>query len=172
VAWSNVAGETGYRLERSLEGITWTVVTTTGADVTAYSNSGLLPATTYHYRVVAFNSGGDSPSSAVASATTPGDADTTPPSAPGGLKATVAKGKVNLSWSGSTDTGGSGLAGYHVWRSTGGPSSTFTVIATIGSTSYSDTAITGNVDYWYYVTAVDGAGNQSQPSNIVAVKSR
>jgi fibronectin type 3 domain-containing protein len=170
LVWSDVAGETGYRVERSTGGGSWAAIATTAANVTSYSNTGLAPATTYSYRVVATNSAGDSPPSPSASATTQTVADTTSPTAPAGLKAASAKGKVNLSWSASTDTGGSGLAGYRVWRGTGGASGSFTVIGTTAGTSYSDTAVTGNVSYWYRVTAYDVAGNQSAPSNVVSAQ--
>jgi chitodextrinase len=43
-------------------------------------------------------------------------------------------------------------------------------IRTIAGTSYSDTGVTRGVTYWYRVTAADGAGNQSEPSNTVSAK--
>ncbi len=119
--------------------------------------------------MVATNSAGGSPPSPVANATTL-DNDTIPPTVPKGLKAVSAKGKVNLSWTGSTDTGGSGLAGYRVWRSTTGVTGAFTAIGTPGGASYTDSNVTGNTDYWYRVTALDAAGNQSQPSNVVSAR--
>ncbi len=71
LSWADGASETGYRIERSTEdSIGWTVIGTTGTDVTAYTDSALLPETTYLYRVVATNAGGDSPPSAVVSVTT------------------------------------------------------------------------------------------------------
>jgi fibronectin type 3 domain-containing protein/lysophospholipase L1-like esterase len=166
VAWSAVTNATGYRVERSTDGTTWGAVTTTSSGVTTYSNTGLQPATTYSYRVIATNAGGDSPPSLVASATTHALADTVAPTAPTLLKAASPKGKINLSWTGSTDAGGSGLAGYKVWRSTSA-SGVFATIATItaASTSYTDAAVTANLTYWYRLTAFDGAGNESQPSN-------
>jgi fibronectin type 3 domain-containing protein/lysophospholipase L1-like esterase len=169
LAWSNVVGETGYRVERSTGGGSWVAVAIRSADVTSYSDTGLTPATAYSYRVVATNSAGGSPPSPVASATTL-DNDTIPPTVPKGLKAVSAKGKVNLSWTGSTDTGGSGLAGYRVWRSTTGVTGAFTAIGTPGGASYTDSNVTGNTDYWYRVTALDAAGNQSQPSNVVSAR--
>ena len=73
--WANVASETGYRVERSADGVSgWVVLTTTGQDVTAYTDAGLQAGTTYYYRVFATNAGGDSPSSDVVSATTTVDA--------------------------------------------------------------------------------------------------
>ena len=167
LSWSAVTDATGYRVERSTDSASWISVTTTAADMTSYSDTGLAAGTTYYYRVVATNIGGDSPPSPVATATTKPAQDLTPPSAPTGLTATSAKSKVNLSWSASTDAGGSGLAGYTVWRGTAGPSGSFTAIATSTSSTYSDTAVTRKVTYWYRVTAFDGAGNQSQPSTVV-----
>jgi len=74
--WTDVADETGYRVERSLDGTTgWVAIATTGQDVTAYVNATLSPGTTYYYRIVATNAGGDSALSNVASAST----ETVPP---------------------------------------------------------------------------------------------
>jgi hypothetical protein len=71
LTWTDVADETGYRVERSPDGTTgWTELATTGQDVTTYVNATLSPDTTYFYRVIATNDGGDSPASNVASATT------------------------------------------------------------------------------------------------------
>jgi fibronectin type 3 domain-containing protein/lysophospholipase L1-like esterase len=170
LSWSAVAEATGYRVERSTETATWNPVANTAAGETSYSDTGLAAGTTYSYRVVATNDAGDSPPSPVATATTGSPADTTAPTAPFGLKAASAKAKINLSWSGSTDAGGSGLAGYIVWRSTAGASGPFTAVATTASTSYSDTTVASKASYWYQVTAFDGAGNQSQPSNVVSAR--
>jgi hypothetical protein len=69
--WSDVDGELGYRIERSPDGASgWTETGTTGLDVTSYTDAGLAPATTYYYRVVAVTSDGESPPSAMQSATT------------------------------------------------------------------------------------------------------
>jgi titin len=69
--WTDVANETGYRVERSDGFGGWTTVATTGQDVTASSDTGLAPGTTYSYRVFATNAAGDSAPSDVVSATTP-----------------------------------------------------------------------------------------------------
>jgi hypothetical protein len=71
LSWTDVDGETGYRIERSPDGTTgWTTIATTGQDVTTYADAGLSSGTTYFYRVFATNTGGDSPPSDVSSATT------------------------------------------------------------------------------------------------------
>jgi fibronectin type 3 domain-containing protein/lysophospholipase L1-like esterase len=172
VAWTDVAGETGYRVERSPNGNSgWSQVGTTGQNVTTFQDTGLSASTTYFYRVVATNSAGDSAPSSVVSATTMASPDTQPPTAPGRLKATGAKGKVNLSWSASSDSGGSGLAGYEVWRATtaDGPFLQVTSVSS-STTSYSDGSVLSSVTYWYYVVAVDGAGNVSPRSDIVSAR--
>ena len=79
-----------------------------------------------------------------------------------------AKNRVNLSWTGSTDSGGSGLAGYEVWRSAD-PNGPFVKLAVTGpsTTTFSDGSGTPKTTYWYYVIAFDAAQNRSAPSNIV-----
>ena len=87
LSWNDVATETGYRVERSANGTSgWAQVGTTGQNVTSYADTGLSSATTYFYRVIATNAGGDSPPSAVTSATTGVQA----PAAPANLTATAA----------------------------------------------------------------------------------
>ena len=71
VSWTDVATESSYRIERSSDGIAgWEQVGTTSADITTFHNTGLSPSTTYYYRVVATNAGGDSPPSDIGTATT------------------------------------------------------------------------------------------------------
>jgi fibronectin type III domain protein len=71
LAWTDVDGETGYRIERSTDGVSdWTTIATTGQDVTAYTDAGLAAGTTYSFRVFVENEAGESPASNVASATT------------------------------------------------------------------------------------------------------
>ncbi|MEV1071167.1 CARDB domain-containing protein [Micromonospora parva] len=86
--------------------------------------------------------------------------DTTAPSVPGTLSQSTSGSTITLNWGASTDSGGSGLAGYNVYR--GG-----SLIATLGTVlSYQDTQpATATVSY--YVRARDGAGNLSGNSNTV-----
>ncbi|NUT33520.1 MAG: hypothetical protein HOV79_10640 [Hamadaea sp.] len=86
--------------------------------------------------------------------------DTTPPTVPGTLAQSTSASIITLTWGASTDTGGSGLAGYNVYRDG-------SLIATLGTVlSYQDTQpITATVSY--HVRARDGAGNLSGNSNTV-----
>lgn len=82
--------------------------------------------------------------------------DTTPPSTPANLTATVVSStQINLSWSASTDN--VGVAGYEVFRNGA-------QIAVTTQTSYSDTTVVPGVQYSYAVAATDAAGNTSSQS--------
>ena len=82
--------------------------------------------------------------------------DTAAPSIPTGLTATaISSSQINLSWTASTDN--VAVTGYQVLR--GG-----IVIATVATTSYSDTGLTAGTNYVYTVKAVDAAGNVSAAS--------
>ncbi|MEU5904944.1 CARDB domain-containing protein [Micromonospora sp. NPDC047467] len=86
--------------------------------------------------------------------------DTTAPSVPGTLSQSTSGSTITLNWGASTDSGGSGLAGYDVYRNG-------SLIATLGTVlTYQDTQpATATVSY--YVRARDGAGNLSGNSNTV-----
>src|SRR5439155_19104046 len=73
LTWAdNAINETRYRIERSQDGATFTIVAALPADSTSYTDPGLSPSTHYWYRVTAVNVAGDSPPSNVADATTTG----------------------------------------------------------------------------------------------------
>ncbi|MFD7812227.1 carbohydrate binding domain-containing protein [Streptomyces sp. NPDC059785] len=85
--------------------------------------------------------------------------DTTAPSAPAQLKATVSNTSVVLTWSAATDD--TGVTGYQITRS-GGTKGTSVISAT--STVYSDTGLEPKTTYTYTVKALDAAGNLSPAS--------
>ena len=99
---------------------------------------------------------------ALASGSTP---DTTAPSTPGTPTVSqVSANSATLSWAVSTDTGGSGLSGYDVYREQG------TTDALLGRSTSASTTLTGltpETAYEVYVRARDGAGNLSAPSATV-----
>ncbi len=109
------------------------------------------------------------PSSTTTNTVKPADTDTVAPSAPSNLEAKGARRKVVLSWSGSIDTGGSGVAGYEVWRATSA-SGPYALVASTASPSYQDVSVRKRVTYRYVVYAYDGSGNRSAASNIVFAK--
>jgi beta-glucosidase len=92
-----------------------------------------------------------------------GSADTAAPSVPGtpvasGVTATGA----TLSWTASTDTGGSGLDGYDVYRDG-------TLIASPAGNTYAVGGLTAGTRYVFTVVARDKAGNRSPASAALTV---
>lgn len=61
IAWTdNSSNETGFKIERGTDGVNFTQITTVGANVTTYRNTGLASGVRYYYRVRATNGAGDS----------------------------------------------------------------------------------------------------------------
>src|SRR6266550_2109187 len=80
-----------------------------------------------------------------------------PPSAPQNLAATGGHAQVTLTWQTPASDGGSPITNYKIYR--GGAPSTETLLTTVGAvTSYTDTAVTNGVTYYYQVSAVNNAG--------------
>ncbi|KKK91363.1 hypothetical protein LCGC14_2713720, partial [marine sediment metagenome] len=93
-----------------------------------------------------------------------GSTDNSLPTVPTALIASaVSTTLVDLSWTASTDSGGSGLAGYKIERAPdlAGSPGTFAQIDTSGTNSYTDNSASTNTKYWYKVRAYDNAGNHS-----------
>ena len=90
--------------------------------------------------------------------------DTTAPSTPTGLTAAASScSQINLSWNAATDTGGSGLKGYDVYRD-----GAFLKRVLVPATSTSDTGLAGSTVYSYAVKAIDNALNASGSSATAA----
>jgi hypothetical protein len=72
LGWQDISGdELGFRINRSLDGFSFTEIASVGAGVTSFSDINLSPDTTFFYQVLAFNNFGNSAPSNVAAATTP-----------------------------------------------------------------------------------------------------
>lgn len=169
LSWSDVSNETGYTIERSTNGTSWTQLATVGANITSYASTGLSQNTTYHYRVKASNLGGDSPYSAAASATTQGVPP--PNAAPSGLVVLSSSStQVNLRWTDNSTN----ETGFYIQRSSNGGKS-WSTIATVGSATgetyeyYNDTSVARRKTYTYRVVAYN-AGGQSAYSNTATAK--
>lgn len=74
LTWSdNSTNETGFQIDRSLDGSSWLPIWQVAADVVTWTDGGLLGETEYFYRVAAFNAVGHSGWSNTASETTLSD---------------------------------------------------------------------------------------------------
>jgi Domain of unknown function (DUF1929)/Fibronectin type III domain len=155
LSWTNTSTtQTGVKIERSPDNVTFTQIALAGATAASYSDAGLSASTTYFYRVRATNAAGDSPYSNVASATTLSPPP--PPTAPTNLAAAVASStQINLSWTNTS----SNQTGVKIERST--DNATFVQITVVGATavSYSDTGLSGSTTYFYRVRATNVSGD-------------
>ena len=71
LSWTNTSStQTGVKIERSTDNVSFTQIAVAGATAVSYPDSGLSASTTYYYQVRATNPSGDSPYSNTASATT------------------------------------------------------------------------------------------------------
>jgi hypothetical protein len=94
--------------------------------------------------------------------------DTTPPTTPGTLSASIScqgsTRNVNLGWSFSNDTN---FQAYRVYRSTDG-AATWQIVTTTSSLSSADAASKGISSTQYKVVGYDKAGNESSPTNVLS----
>jgi Fibronectin type III domain len=90
------------------------------------------------------------------------------PSAPQNLTATPATGRgVQLTWQAPASSGSSAVTQYRIYR--GDTSGSETFLATGTSTSYKDAATLRGKQYFYYVTAVNAAGEGPASNEVSSV---
>ena len=165
LAWTdNSSDETGFKIERCTGAgcSSFAQIATVGANVTSYANTGLAAATSYSYRVRAYNAGGDSTYSNTATAIT--EASTSPPAAPSSLTAqAVSSSQINLAWVDNADN----EQGFKIERCTGSKCTNFAQIATVGAgvTTYANTGLSARTTYRYRVRAYNASGDSAY-SNI------
>jgi parallel beta-helix repeat protein len=120
---------------------------------------------TYFYQVSAWNIIGEGQKSAEGSAT-----PAMVPSPPRNLTATAGAGTIALNWTLPADDGGSPITTYMLYRGTtpGGESPMWTVGNIL---SYVDVNVTGDVTYFYQITAINaiGEGTRSNEANATAM---
>lgn len=152
LSWDSVLHATLYHIEHSSDGSNWTeVAVTTGNSYTGT----LTGAGKHYYRVRAENNGVYGEYSDVVTVIIK-------PSSPAGLQASVDGKTVSLTWQAVPDA-----SSYIVQRSTDG--NTWTQIAEVSGTSYTDTNTNWNTSYYYRVLSKTSDGVTSDPSNAVQV---
>jgi chitodextrinase len=123
---------------------------------TTYSDVGLSPATSYTYAVRCTDAAGNlSTESPNALVTTLGD--TTAPSMPGSLTATVTTTSACLTWTAAIDN--VSVQGYRITREGALPALT-------SGLNFCENGLAPNTAYAYAVTAFDHAANHSQPATL------
>jgi hypothetical protein len=159
LSWTdNSANEDGFKIERKIGAAgSYSPLATVGPNVTNYndndSGSGLTEATTYYYRMTAYNAQGDSMYSSEVNATTL-------PAAPSSLSATAASSiRIDLSWTDNSN----GETGYKIERKIGA-TGTYSQVGTVGANviSYSNTGLAASTTYNYRVMAYNVTGDSAQ----------
>lgn len=160
VAWSAAtdtggSGLAGYRIYRAttLAGSYSQIGQVTTASL-VYDDSTLSGSQQRYYKVSAFDgAGNESALSSAVNATTPDQSAPTIPGAP--VAGTTTQSTISFTWAASSDTGGSGLRGYNIYRNGS------LIASNIAVASYTDTGLSAGTSYTYRVAAVDNAGNAS-----------
>ena len=156
LAWTDHStNESGFQLERSTDGVNFSVVATLGANTTSATGGAVSAQTSYYYRVRAYNSAGSSAYSNTLRVTTTSG---TLPTAPSALVTTsITSTQVSLAWTDNSTN----ESGFRLERSTDGVN--FSVIATLGTNTVSatDAAVAALTTYYYRVRAYNSAGSSA-----------
>jgi YD repeat-containing protein len=174
VAWTaatDAVGVVGYLVERCSGSACTDFMQIATTGTLTYTDLGLVPATTYRYRVRAADAASNlSVYSSIGSDTTQSGTatDTQPPTVPGALVVNATSGSdALLQWWASIDA--NGIDGYRVERCVGVSCTDFAQLATPVGALYVDTSTQPLLTYRYRVRAADSAGNLSGYSNIVNI---
>jgi len=159
------AGTTiGFETRTSANGTTW-------SNWQAVDSSGTIASPDNRYVQYCATLGGDGNDTPILQEVTVNYTDdTTPPDPPTSLDADRGNGQVELHWSAVSDPA---LAGYQVYYGTtqGGPyngtdaTEGASPISVGAVTQFNLTGLSNGTTYFFVVTALDGEGNESAPSN-------
>lgn len=164
LAWDEPAASvTGFYVyrENALNGI-FEVVSTVA--VTGYTDTSLLPGTSYTYRVTAYGPAGEGPVSTSVSGATYAVS-----SSPTALSVSAGSGEASLSWSAPLDDGGYALTGYELEYATTESFIPATVVNVEPSaTSTTVTGLTNGLTYWFRLAASNPGGRSTFTSSVSA----
>jgi fibronectin type 3 domain-containing protein len=161
LTWNPSAGATSYSIYRGTTsgGEGATPVGTSTSD--SFNDTGLTNGTGYYYTVAANDTGGASAKSAETN-TVP-TAVVVPPPVPFGVVVTPTTSQIQLQW-----TYEEGVTSYQIYRGTTPGGEGATPLATVASSSYTDTTVTSGVTYYYEIVALTGATASARSSEYAA----
>lgn len=167
--WSDIEGESGYAIERSVDGVNFARLSgTLGANATTYTDSTAWGSMRWWYRIVALSGASGSVPSALASAVNKPGAPTNPASAYAVPAISDSSGTaIYLNWADVQ-----GETGYRVERSTDGAN--FTQIATTSANlnAYNDSGVSANRGYVYRITPLTSLGDGLAASLLIQAGTR
>jgi lysyl endopeptidase len=166
LAWTdNADNESGFRIERSTNGVNFGEIDTVGVNVTTYNDTTVAENTTYWYRVRAYNGAGNSAYTNIASDTTP-TCPVVPPAAPSNLNLKGLPGRVELTWNDNSNNEN----GFRIYRGT--TPSNLVPAAEVGAnvTYYMDEGLARKSTYYYKVCAFNSNGESCTAVQSVSTK--
>lgn len=160
------AAITNYKIYRGNASGSGTLLTTLGGNVSTYTDPNLTNGTNYYYTVTAVNSAAESPKSNEVKYTASSYAL---PTAPTNLRATAASTTVTLSWAKPSNTGGTNITGYKIYRGTSSGKYNLIKTTTDGNAlSYVDGNKTNGTTYYYVISALNSVGEGPLSSEVSA----
>ncbi len=159
LAWvDNSSKETGFRIERAIEPNAFAEINTVDVNVTDYNDNNVIPGLTYTYRVLDFNSDGNSlPSNTVM-------ITAAAPVTPSNLVVTASVISINmptvtLTWTDNSNN----EAGFTIQRATNSGFTKGLTTFTVGPNvnTYTDGTVLTKKTYYYRVQAFNGAGSSA-----------
>ncbi|PUZ23164.1 hypothetical protein DCC81_22465 [Chitinophaga parva] len=141
----------------------FTLIGKNTANVVTYSDNGLIPNTTYYYKVRPVNDNAAGPVSTVLQGKTA--VDSFPPTVPGSLAvSSYTNNQVVLTWTAATDD--AGVAGYDIYANG-------VLVTSVGTVlTGTVTGLTDGTLYNFYVKSRDVSGKSSTKSNQVTIRTR
>jgi hypothetical protein len=169
---ANLLGYNVYRSARSQNEPAQTPLNSRPINAQGFSDQSFAFGEEYVYlvRAVSLGTGGEPVESLNSNAVEVKPLDTFPPAPPGGLNAAASLApplRISIFFAANQERD---LAGYNLYRSTDKdlPKELWTKLnrSLLDRTTFQDEAVQSGKRYFYYVTAVDSAGNVSKPSEV------
>jgi hypothetical protein len=151
----NATGITGYQIEYKTGSASYSILSITG-NQTTYLHTGLVPNTTYTYRVSAINSAGiGNPSNEYSATTSSAPIQTHIPSSPVILGVTtVSNTSLKITWTTPSDNGGTPITDYLIQRN----GTTIVTNTSSNQTTYTDTNLLPIHQQTYQIAAWNSVG--------------
>lgn len=167
----NLLGYNVYRTTLSETEPSQTPINNTLVEGTEFADKNFIFGEQYSYlvRAVSLGTGGAQVESLNSNALAVTPSDKYPPSAPTSLTIAAAPARLSIFFPANPERD---VAGYHIYRSLDPalPKGSWTKLndAPLTRTTYQDEMVESGKRYYYYLTAVDAAGNVSAPSEVIS----
>ena len=167
----NILGYNVYRTTRAQIEPAATPLNSAPINANEYADQSFEFGEEYSYivRTVSLGTGGEPVESLNSNLLSITPRDEFAPSAPTSITIAAAPGRLSLFFPANPERD---VAGYNIYRSTDPnlPRERWTLLtrAPLTRTTYQDESVVAGQRYYYYVTAIDAAGNPSQPSEVAS----